>query len=90
MTGWKIVSWNKSSISARWHGVAILALLIVLPFAALAAVPQLINYQGLLSDGAGLPVPDGSYLINFKIYREPDVPRLALGERTSKCNRVER
>ena len=74
MTGWKIVSWNKSSISARRHGVAILALLIVLPLAALAAVPQLINYQGLLTDSAGLPVPDGSYLINFKIYASPTYP----------------
>ena len=33
-----------------------------------AAVPQLINYQGSLTDPSGQPVPDGNYQIKFKIY----------------------
>jgi len=33
-----------------------------------AQIPQTISYQGVLTDGAGLPVPDGSYAIMFNIY----------------------
>ncbi len=33
-----------------------------------AEVPQLINYQGRLTDNAGDPVPDGDYEITFRIY----------------------
>lgn len=33
-----------------------------------AAVPNLINYQGRLTDAQGQPLADGSYNINFKIY----------------------
>jgi hypothetical protein len=35
---------------------------------ALADVPQMINYQGRLTDGTGAPVADGPYQIKFKIY----------------------
>ena len=35
---------------------------------AWAAVPQLINYQGLLKDGSGNPVPNGNYTVVFTIY----------------------
>ena len=35
---------------------------------ATAEVPQLINYQGRLTDGTGNPVPNGSYQITFTIY----------------------
>lgn len=35
---------------------------------ALSAVPNLINYQGRLTDAGGQPVSDGSYQIKFKIY----------------------
>lgn len=33
-----------------------------------AQVPNLINYQGTLSDADGNPVPDGVYEIEFNIY----------------------
>jgi hypothetical protein len=35
---------------------------------ALAEVPQVINYQGRLTDGSGNPVTDGPYQVKFKIY----------------------
>lgn len=48
-------------------------LLLSLAFAIIAAssnaqVPQAINYQGRLTDAGGLPVANGPYQINFKIY----------------------
>ncbi len=45
-------------------------IIVVLALASLATadVPQMINYQGRLTDGTGSPVADGPYLINFKIY----------------------
>lgn len=36
-----------------------------------AAVPQLINFQGILKDGSGNPVADGSYFATFRIYSVP-------------------
>lgn len=36
--------------------------------AANAEVPGVFNYQGRLTDAAGNPVADGSYLVKFKIY----------------------
>ncbi|MBN1380612.1 MAG: hypothetical protein JXA41_02935 [Deltaproteobacteria bacterium] len=48
-------------------------LLIVLPAFLWAEVPQQINYQGYLTDQAGNPVPDGSYIMIFSIYDATDV-----------------
>jgi hypothetical protein len=42
--------------------------LVLLASFAFAEVPQVINYQGRLTDGSGNPVTDGPYLIKFKIY----------------------
>ncbi len=36
-----------------------------------AAVPQLINFQGILRDGSGNPVANGSYSVVFTIYDAP-------------------
>ncbi|MBI2566980.1 MAG: hypothetical protein HYV63_08130 [Candidatus Schekmanbacteria bacterium] len=38
------------------------------PLVALAAVPQLVHYQGRLSLANGDPVTDGSYSLTFRIY----------------------
>ncbi|MGH8004934.1 MAG: hypothetical protein ACRECJ_09460, partial [Limisphaerales bacterium] len=35
------------------------------------AVPQLINFQGILRDGSGNPVANGSYSVTFTIYTAP-------------------
>ncbi len=37
---------------------------------AFAQAPQIISYQGRLSDAAGDPVTDGSYILRFTIYGE--------------------
>lgn len=36
-----------------------------------AAVPQIISYQGQLTDSTGAAVADGPYLIRFQIYDAP-------------------
>ncbi|MGE5693570.1 MAG: hypothetical protein ACM3YF_07315 [Candidatus Zixiibacteriota bacterium] len=48
-------------------------LLIVLLFysSGLAAVPDLVNFQGVLRDTAGNPVADGSYSVTFRLYDTP-------------------
>ena len=33
-----------------------------------AQIPQILNYQGLLTDAANTPVPDGNYDVTFSIY----------------------
>ncbi len=42
--------------------------LMALVLSALAGVPQLINYQGRLTDIDGSPVADNTYFLKFKIY----------------------
>ena len=46
------------------------AFILVLSFLNYAQVPQMINYQGLLSDASGTAL-NGSYSIEFKIYDSP-------------------
>ena len=45
----------------------------ILSFAASvsAGVPQMINYQGVLTDPSGCPVADGDYTMIFRIYDTP-------------------
>ncbi|HVO76711.1 MAG TPA: hypothetical protein VMT60_01875, partial [Candidatus Bathyarchaeia archaeon] len=38
---------------------------------AAAEVPSLLNYQGILTDGSGVAVPDNTYGVTFKIYEVP-------------------
>ncbi len=40
----------------------------ILTAAGFADVPQMINYQGTLTDSSGTPVANGNYSIEFKIY----------------------
>ncbi|MBN1884695.1 MAG: hypothetical protein JW876_04125 [Candidatus Krumholzibacteriota bacterium] len=49
--------------------LAFLALAVAAP--AGAAVPRTLSWQGVLTDGAGTAVPDGSYEVIFRVY---DVP----------------
>jgi hypothetical protein len=51
--------------------LAILATLLVLalvPTTARAQVPQLLSYQGVLTDAGGVLVPDGAYNVTFRIF----------------------
>ena len=42
--------------------------LLFLSVLSYGAVPQLLNYQGTLTDSSGTPVPDGQYGVVFNIY----------------------
>jgi hypothetical protein len=44
------------------------ALLVLVVAVGWGLVPETISYQGVLTDGAGTPVADGSYDLTFKIY----------------------
>ena len=44
------------------------ALALLVPCVALADIPEIMSYQGVLRDGSGNPVPDGSYDVTFRIY----------------------
>src|SRR5690349_9954871 len=46
----------------------LLLLLTAWSFALAQSVPNLINYQGRLTDAAGAPLPDGSYRVAFKLW----------------------
>ena len=35
------------------------------------SIPQMLSYQGSLTDTLGQPVPDGSYILRFRLYTEP-------------------
>ena len=48
--------------------ICITLILLICVFSAQAEIPQNINYQGSLTDSAGDPVEDNSYLIKFIIY----------------------
>jgi|GEM_PF-2121965 len=50
---------------------------------AFATVPQLINFQGILKDGSGNPVGDGSYSVIFTIYDDPAAGATLWAETTS-------
>lgn len=61
---------TKTLLSA---GILILCSMVfpLVPSIAEGAVPQLINFQGILRDGSGNPVANGSYSATFKIYDAP-------------------
>jgi hypothetical protein len=48
--------------------IALVLLVLVLAGTSTADVPHRINYQGVLKDGAGVPVPDGDYDLTFRLY----------------------
>ncbi|MCI0330052.1 MAG: hypothetical protein L0196_03750, partial [candidate division Zixibacteria bacterium] len=45
-----------------------LGIMLFISSVAVADVPKLINFQGILRDGSGNPVADGIYSIRFRIY----------------------
>ncbi|MCI0406776.1 MAG: hypothetical protein L0209_12065, partial [candidate division Zixibacteria bacterium] len=64
------------------------ALLALWTMAVFAAVPQLINFQGILRDGSGNPVANGSYSVMFTIYDLPGSGATALWSETQSVNTV--
>ncbi|HXF47802.1 MAG TPA: hypothetical protein VNL73_00035 [Verrucomicrobiae bacterium] len=48
----------------------LLGISLILGSTASAAVPALVNFQGILRDSTGNPVPDGSYTVTFRIYTD--------------------
>ncbi|MGH8004725.1 MAG: hypothetical protein ACRECJ_08385, partial [Limisphaerales bacterium] len=63
----------------RWAVLLALALATV----SYAAVPKLINFQGILKDGSGNPVADGSYAVIFTVYDAPAGGAVLWAETTS-------
>lgn len=51
--------------------IMLLAVVLCLASVAGAAVPQLINFQGVLNTPGGSPVPDANYSVTFSIYDTP-------------------
>ena len=49
-------------------GLLLVAFLISSP--ALAQIPEMIGYQGLLTGTDGMPLPDGSYDVAFSLYED--------------------
>jgi len=47
---------------------AIMVFMFVLSLAAFADIPQMISYQGKVTDTGGTPVADGNYSMQFRIY----------------------
>ncbi len=58
-------------------------LMVLLAATIWAAVPQLINFQGILRDGSGNPVGNGNYSVRFRIYNDPTVGNVLWSESTS-------
>ncbi|MCI0595962.1 MAG: hypothetical protein L0Z48_05400, partial [candidate division Zixibacteria bacterium] len=58
-------------------------ILLILATMVFAAVPQLINFQGVLKDGSGNLVADGSYSVIFTIYDAPAGGSVQWAETTS-------
>lgn len=42
--------------------------LVIMPVSSMALAPNLVNYQGRLTDGSGNPVADNSYSVQFALY----------------------
>jgi len=52
----------------RLTAILFIAALLLVPCMAQADISPCISYQGVLRDGSGNPVLDGSYLVTFRIY----------------------
>ena len=59
---------SKKKIRFMWLGIYVLVLLAIFPVVALA-VPEMINYQGYLTDAGGNPM-NGEVALTFRIYSE--------------------
>ena len=55
-------------MNTRVHLVAWALGIVLLTSLARADIPQVISYQGKVTDAAGVPIADGSYTMRFVIY----------------------
>jgi len=51
-----------------YYFLIMVILFIALPFPSKAQIPRTLSYQGVLSDTSGVPKPDGSYTLTFRLY----------------------
>ncbi len=58
-------------MQARLPRALVAAVLLLSAAPASAAVPSTLGYQGLLTDGGGSPVPNGTYDLTFTLYKVP-------------------
>jgi hypothetical protein len=61
-------NYDKEAIMKAYYFAAVVLLLIALSFASEAQIPRTLSYQGVLSDTSGVPKPDGSYALTFRLY----------------------
>ena len=47
---------------------------------AFGDIPEIISYQGVVRDGVGNPVPDGTYDLTFRLYEDESGTALVWGE----------
>ena len=52
----------------KYRFILMIIVLMMFHMPTLADVPPYLNYQGVLGDAQGVSVPDGSYVLNFKLY----------------------
>jgi hypothetical protein len=63
----------------RYRIAVFFAVSLCLPGSLFAQVPSLLNYQGRLVNPAGIPVPDATYTVRFRIYD------IATGDNGTPC-----
>ena len=54
--------------AVRQKALILMAMVGLLSVALHAEIPQLVSYQGKVTDGSGTPVADGTYTMRFRIY----------------------
>jgi hypothetical protein len=60
---------RRGTIAKTWLGLIVACALILAGFSPVrAAVPAQVSFQGYLTDGAGVPVPDGDYSMQFYLF----------------------
>jgi len=61
------------TVKSPWAALGAAALVLLQEEYAQTAVPQMLNFQGRLTDQAGAPVTDGQHTVTFRLY-DADAP----------------
>jgi len=74
----KVVNMNRHRLVRVGIIAKTLIAVTILANMSLAEIPQVISYQGRLTDSIGIPVPDGRHELQFKIWTTPEGPGFVL------------